>query len=79
MNTKSEKVSSIEKRRSNTSFRVRPVTLVPFVSKDEREELDDLSDSAKEGHSLNTKHCEMCNDKNRPCWIPHRIRYSGYL
>ena len=78
MNTKTEIMSCKGKLKANTSSHVRPVTLVPFVSKDEREELDDLSDGAKEGHSLNTKHCEMCNDKNRPCWIPHRIRYSGY-
>ena len=71
-------LSSLESTRmADSSKYKRPVTLIPFVSKEERQDLDDISISAKDGHSFQTKHCEMCVKKHRPCWTPHQIRYSG--
>ena len=67
--------SSIRMRRqSRLSRKERSSALVPFISLEEREELDDISISAKEGHPAQTMYCEMCVDRHRPCWTPHRIR-----
>ena len=52
----------------------RSSALVPFISLEEKEELDDISISAKEGHPDKTMYCEMCVDRHRPCWTPHRVR-----
>ena len=62
------------RRQSKLSRNERSSALVPFMSLEEREELDDISISAKEGHPAQTRYCEMCVDRHRPCWTPHRVR-----
>ena len=61
-------------RKSALSSHKRSLTLIPYVSEVERQELDEISIRAKEGHPVQTYHCEMCFTNYRPCWIPHRIR-----
>ena len=52
----------------------RPLSLVSIMLNEEREELEEISFQAKEGHPPIQKHCEMCNEKRRPCWTPHLKR-----
>ena len=66
--------SAKTRRQSMLSRYERSSALVPFISLEEREELDDISISAKEGHPSQTTYCEMCVDRHRPCWTPHRVR-----
>ena len=56
----------------------RPLRLNPLLSEDERQELDAISITAKDGHPVEQQHCQMCYEKNSPCWIPHRTRYYQY-
>ena len=57
----------------------RPFSIITTLLDEEREEMEELSVQAKEGHPISQSYCEMCNVKGRPCWTPHLLRYRFFL
>ena len=76
MNTKYQMLPTAGSARKNEyPFRQRPVSIITTLLDEEREEMEELSVKAKEGHPIGQNYCEMCNEKSRPCWTPHLLRY----
>ena len=62
-------------RKNKYPYHQRPVSIITTLLDEEREEMEELSVQAKQGHPRGQSYCEMCSDKSRPCWTPHLLRY----